>query len=262
LGVLLAVLTLGIAPGVASADFSVAPTPNGLTITTYTGSLNEFAADGNALDLVSAFATVDGEFVGYVFGAPDFVNNEFTTEFAGGLDNEGVIVRAGAAPPTTGDADVDAVINAVRGGNAATVGGLVELQTLACTTAQGAGGPPKCEGGDPNGTEYDVLPLVTCEGEWVHEDDVEARLAMILDDTNGLYAVVESDTDELPAEWPASGHYVIFHLSGGDDAGVRFHVSDGAIVLVWLGCVETVDELTEDSDGSPLPFVIGPFESD
>jgi hypothetical protein len=89
------------APKVASADFSVDPTPNGLTITTYTGTLAEFEADGEALNLVSAFATVDGSFMGHVFGAPDFVNADFNAEFAGGLNNQGLIVRAGDAPAMT-----------------------------------------------------------------------------------------------------------------------------------------------------------------
>ncbi len=100
-GLLLAAIVLVLAPRVASADFSVAPTPNGLTITTFTGSLDELAAEGEALNLVSAVATVEGEFVGYVFGAPDFVNEAFSDEFAGGLDGQGLIVRAGDAPAAT-----------------------------------------------------------------------------------------------------------------------------------------------------------------
>lgn len=100
-GLVLAAFVLAFAPRVASADFSVAPTPNGLTITTYTGSLDEFEADGEAWNLVSAFATVGGEFVGYVFGAPDFVNEAFEEQFEAGLESEGLIVRAGDAPATT-----------------------------------------------------------------------------------------------------------------------------------------------------------------
>jgi hypothetical protein len=97
----LAAAVLVAAPKVASAEFSVAPTPNGLTITTYTGTLAEFEADGDALNLVSAFATIDGSFMGHVFGAPDFVNADFNAEFAGGLNNQGLIVRAGDAPAMT-----------------------------------------------------------------------------------------------------------------------------------------------------------------
>lgn len=97
---LLVVVALLLAPRVAHADFSVTPTPGGLTITTYTGSLEELRQDGDELDLVSAFATVEGDFIGYVFGAPPFVNSRFMSEFAGGLDGEGLIVRAGQ--PTSG----------------------------------------------------------------------------------------------------------------------------------------------------------------
>ncbi len=96
---LLAMLAALAVPRVASADFSVSPAPEGLTITTYTGSLAEFKTDGAAVDAISAFATIDGAFVGYVFNAPAFVNEGFTTEFAGGLHQQGLIVRTG--PPAT-----------------------------------------------------------------------------------------------------------------------------------------------------------------
>jgi peptidoglycan/xylan/chitin deacetylase (PgdA/CDA1 family) len=99
LGLMLAGLALLLAPGVAHADFSVEPTANGLTITTYTGSLAALEDDGEAFGLVSAWATVDGEFIGYVFGAPTFVNEAFTSAFAGGLDGEGLIVRAATPSP-------------------------------------------------------------------------------------------------------------------------------------------------------------------
>jgi hypothetical protein len=111
-GLLLAALALLLAPGIASADFSVDPTPNGLTITTYTGALEEFADDGDDLNLVSAFATVEGAFVGFVFGAPDFVNEAFIDEFAGGLNNQGLIVRAGDAPAMTPTATATATATA------------------------------------------------------------------------------------------------------------------------------------------------------
>lgn len=104
IALLLAALAILASPAIARADFSVTPAPYGLTITTYTGTLAELAADADELNLVSAWATVEGEFVGYVFGAPDFVNAAFTAEFSGGLSNQGLIVRA--APVSTGPASV------------------------------------------------------------------------------------------------------------------------------------------------------------
>ncbi len=99
--VLIAALALVAMPRIAAADFAPTPTPNGLTITTYTGSLDDFQADGAAQNLISAFATIDGDFVGYVFGAPAFVNSDFVAEFSEGMTSQGLIVRAGDAPDPT-----------------------------------------------------------------------------------------------------------------------------------------------------------------
>ena len=68
----------------------------GLTITQYTGTLEQLEADGAALNLVSCFATVGGQLVGYVFGAPAFVNATFVAEFEAGLDGQGLICRRAA----------------------------------------------------------------------------------------------------------------------------------------------------------------------
>lgn len=78
----------------AQGEFSVEPIAGGLTITSYTGSLATLQADAQAFNLVSAFATVDGGFVGYTFGAPDFVNATFVAQFEAGFEAEGLIVLA------------------------------------------------------------------------------------------------------------------------------------------------------------------------
>lgn len=78
----------------AEGEFTVEPVAGGLQITQYTGTLATLEADGAAHDLVTAFATVDGEFVGYTFGAPAFVNAQFVATFEAGFESEGMIVLA------------------------------------------------------------------------------------------------------------------------------------------------------------------------
>lgn len=80
-------------PTPPTGEWTIIPVSGGLTITSYTGSLAALAADGGALNLVSCAATVGGNFVVHIFGAPSFVNTAFATQFAGGLDAQGLICR-------------------------------------------------------------------------------------------------------------------------------------------------------------------------
>lgn len=72
------------------------------------------------------------------------------------------ITQGGTIPPI-----VAQVIGAVSSGQADAVANLVAYQQVGCTTAQGAGGPPKCKPGDAQGTMYRVFATGVCEGEWV-----------------------------------------------------------------------------------------------
>jgi predicted lipoprotein with Yx(FWY)xxD motif len=64
----------------------------GVTLTQYTGTFAQLQADGQALGLTSFWTTVEGEFSGYIFGAPDFANAGFIAIWgAAGFDGEAVI---------------------------------------------------------------------------------------------------------------------------------------------------------------------------
>jgi hypothetical protein len=94
---------------------------------------------------------------------------------------------------------------------------LVQYQQVACTTAQGAGGPPKCQGSDPVGTVYRRFPSGACEGEWAV--DAAPVLAQIVTSVGGLYGVATLAPPQQDPEpyWPKGDVVVMF--SGGSNGG-------------------------------------------
>jgi len=56
------------------------------------GSMNELLAAAVAEDVTTIAATVNGEFVTYVVGAPEFVNAAFNAHFSGGVDAQTPLV--------------------------------------------------------------------------------------------------------------------------------------------------------------------------
>ncbi|MEX2373485.1 MAG: hypothetical protein WD800_06735 [Dehalococcoidia bacterium] len=56
------------------------------------GSLDDLVATASAEGVLTVVATVDGEFVTHVVGAPAFVNADFAAAFSGGLDADTPLV--------------------------------------------------------------------------------------------------------------------------------------------------------------------------
>ncbi len=66
---------------------------SGVSLVVFNGtSVADLLAAAQAEDLISVAATVDGEFVVYVVGAPEFVNAAFESEFTGGFASTPVAV--------------------------------------------------------------------------------------------------------------------------------------------------------------------------
>lgn len=76
-----------------TGEFSIEPTPGGVTITTFTGTLAELQSAGVALNLVSCFATEGGQFIGVIFQAPVFVNVPFAAQFEAGFEDRPLVCR-------------------------------------------------------------------------------------------------------------------------------------------------------------------------
>ncbi|MGW8227107.1 MAG: hypothetical protein ACWGOY_15300, partial [Anaerolineales bacterium] len=70
--------------------------------------------------------------------------------------------------------DLKPVIEAILYGSITDRAELVSYTTTACTTADGLGGPPKCEPGEAEGTLVEVLPILAGEGTFSRPESVQS----------------------------------------------------------------------------------------
>ena len=69
----------------------------------------------------------------------------------------------------TGIADIDAVLAAVESGDPQQLRDLIRFTTVACTKADGLGGPPKCQSDEAEGMLVEVLPFLGPEGHFLRK---------------------------------------------------------------------------------------------
>jgi hypothetical protein len=125
------------------------------------------------------------------------------------------------------------VVLAGTGGEAARVAALAKYQQVACTTVQGAGGPPKCPPGTAAGTSLRVFATGTCQGEWT--EDAAGAITRLMARPLQLYAAAQLRIplpDPEPG-WPKGPYAVVFSASqpaSGSPSTVYF-ILDGSNVL-------------------------------
>lgn len=129
----------------------------------------------------------------------------------------------------------DVVVNVVAS-NIDGLSALAKPQQVACSTAQGAGGPPKCKPGEAAGTMTSMFPTGRCEGEWAA--DPKAALTALVAQPVQLYASVEvkAPTPDPEPFWPKGKYVVMFTASGGNPPGIYFVLDDANIVRAHAIC--------------------------
>lgn len=163
-------------------------------------------------------------------------------------------------PRRTGDPQLDAIIEAVEARDVAALARLVVMPTLACTQAEGFGGPPKCEEGIPEGTEVQVFPTAACEGGWTRWG-VQA-VGQFAHETDGAWAVARVNRYWPSTDgWEAPDHFVFFHSIRGQagDIGGYLEVADGRIVRANWICGGGLEGIL-GVDAFDLEVIAGPWE--
>lgn len=89
-------------------------------------------------------------------------------------------------PRAIGVPQIDAALTALEAGNWDAFRRQIPWALQPCTTALGAGGPPKCASGVADGTVVKFLPYFQCDG-WDGEEGLRARL---LDESARPLAVI------------------------------------------------------------------------
>jgi len=179
-----------------------------------------------------------------------------------------VIMSPGAVPPnlpfpfTPGKPIPPIIAQVIQHASTSNVSGLealVKKQDIACTTAQGAGGPPKCRPGDSAGTMYSVFPTGACQGEWAA--DPSAALTSLFSAAPQLYAAVEvkaPNPDPEPS-WPKGQYAVLFTTGGANPGGIYFVLDNTNILRAHAMCAGgSGSEIKQLRDLGASAFLIPP----
>ncbi len=143
-------------------------------------------------------------------------------------------------PATTGKTigvpALDSLAKLVVAGDVAGVAALVQYSELACTTAQGAGGPPKCAPGEAAGTVVKVFPFLGCSGEHMRASQVEGMLTAQLKSPT-LHSAFKLK-DQGTAEFPRGTTGIVFEIEPtSGKAGIVIGTNDaGKVISAYRGC--------------------------
>jgi len=127
----------------------------------------------------------------------------------------------------TGLPELDAIIDALLRHDFVSIKELTSYLEIGCTSADGLGGPPKCQQGESEGTSVEVVPFLGPEGHHSRRADYESWQGP---DVLGLLAAYRTSpgTYADPA-YPAGEYALVFLLPGGPET-LTLQVTGGRIV--------------------------------
>jgi hypothetical protein len=128
----------------------------------------------------------------------------------------------------TGVEEIDRIIDLVLGVDDNDIKDGLQFTLTRCTHADGLGGPPKCRGGEFEGTQVEVLPFLGSEGSFYRKDEIDDWRGI---GVVGLYAVYEvSDEAFSDKNYPAGEFAVMFMES--DHQFLVLHIDHGGVVRI------------------------------
>lgn len=129
----------------------------------------------------------------------------------------------------TGNAEIDAVLEAVESGQVEDLHALLQFSTLECTRQDGLGGPPKCLEGEDEGTVVEALPFLGGEGSFLRKEQLENWKGV---DVTGIYAIYDVSPEVYSDEYYPAGEQTILLASSRDDQPIALRLIDGKIVRI------------------------------
>lgn len=134
----------------------------------------------------------------------------------------------GPSDRSTANAALDEVITVIEAGDTQALQQRLEFAREPCTTALGAGGPPKCVPGESLGTTIGVFQYVSCEPEWIRPDGVPRLLDAVFTHPFRLYAAYET----------GAGYEAVFTATDAPavGGGIAATVIDGKISALRRTC--------------------------
>lgn len=129
----------------------------------------------------------------------------------------------------SGNDEIDNLIEAVMNRDIDARLDLIRYTNAACTTLDGLGGPPKCQGDEEDGTLVSAFPISNGEGTHIRPESIRTAFDFKV---RRLYAIylVQSDAYETDY-WPAGEYGVVFTSEeGGFPHVVTVFIEGGQIV--------------------------------
>ena len=130
----------------------------------------------------------------------------------------------------TGIDELDTIISTVLNGSTADLIPLLGFTQTSCTLAEGLAGPPKCVGGEKEGTPLEVLPFIgPGEGSFIRKQDIGSWSGLEVSELYAAYQV--SDKAYSEKDYPAGDHALVFINSNKQD-GITLQVRNGRIIRI------------------------------
>ena len=142
----------------------------------------------------------------------------------------------------TGIADIDAVIAAVESGDPQQLRDLFRFTSIACTNADGLGGPPKCREGEAEGTLVDVLPFLGSEGSFLHKENISNFPGVNVVGVSAAYKVSEAAYSE--EAYPA-GEYAVLFKGAENQTDIVFQIRGGIVRIDYVFSPTPLDEIVQ-----------------
>lgn len=132
-------------------------------------------------------------------------------------------------PTHTGIDELDTIIDTVLEGSPTDVFQLLQFSSLACTHADGLGGPPKCREAEVEGTIVEVLPILGPEGHHMRRSDMETWEGI---QATGVYAAYRVSPQAYSDKAYPAGEYAVVFDGENESLYVTLQITDGKIVRV------------------------------
>jgi hypothetical protein len=146
---------------------------------------------------------------------------------------------------------LDALVSAASSGSTEDLVPLISFSSLACTHAEGLGGPPKCLADEAEGTLVEVLPVLGPEGHHMRRPEMGAWPGI---SGAQLYAAFRTPQSAFSDEFYPAGEYgVAFLLADGVNALV-FQVTQEGIVRLDYHVPPTIESILNESE-----ILLGPI---
>ena len=157
----------------------------------------------------------------------------------------------------TGQGELDPIIDAMLAHDFQVLQELTAYTQIACTNADGLGGPPKCTSNEDEGTIVEVVPFLGPEGHHQRRGDYESWEGP---DVLGLLAAYRTSSGTYSDPSFPAGEYGLVFLLGSGDQILILQVTGGRIIRFdyYFGILTNAD-LEQKSVEMLLPLTFRPL---